>query len=133
VIQHATGHRPWHVAGLLVNPGLEDVWLVRDGDTWHPSRDPGFAAAGLASPGAGIPIGVPAAGVTGRLADGFLSVAFMASADRPGVGGKASGFTGRRVPFPLTAFTSRAELDLAQGGRILSQGSTRPVSLPGLG
>jgi hypothetical protein len=53
------------VAGLLVNPSLEEVWLVRDVDTWHPSLDPGFGAAGLASPAAGIPNGVPAAGVTG--------------------------------------------------------------------
>jgi hypothetical protein len=69
------GDEEIRVAGLLVNPSLEEVWLVRDGDTWHPSLDPGFAAAGLAPPGGGIPIGVPAAGVTGRLADGCLSVA----------------------------------------------------------
>jgi hypothetical protein len=35
------------VAGLLVNPGLEEVWLVADDDAWHPSFDPGFAAVGL--------------------------------------------------------------------------------------
>jgi hypothetical protein len=54
---------------------------VRDGDTWHPSLDPGFAAAGLASPAAGIPVGVPAAGVTGRLADGCLSAAIDGQAE----------------------------------------------------
>ena len=83
------------VAGLLVNPALEEVWLVRDGDTWHPSLDPGFAAAGLASPAAGIPVGVPAAGVTGRLADGCLSVAVDGQAEtyetwaKPQIGGQA--------------------------------------------
>jgi hypothetical protein len=61
------------VAGLLVNPGLEEVWLARGGGTWHPALDSGFAAAGLTSPAAGIPIGVPAAGVTGRQAHGCLS------------------------------------------------------------
>jgi hypothetical protein len=25
------------VAGLLVNPALEEVWLARDRNTWHPS------------------------------------------------------------------------------------------------
>lgn len=35
------------VAGLLVNPSLEAVWLVRDGGTWHPSLGPGFATAGF--------------------------------------------------------------------------------------
>lgn len=61
------------VAGLLVNPGLEEVWLGRDGDGWHPRLDPGFAAAGLTPPTAGISIGIPASGLTGRLADGCLS------------------------------------------------------------
>jgi hypothetical protein len=57
----------------LVNPGLEEVWLGRDGDGWHPRLDPGFAAAGLTPPTAGISIGIPASGLTGRLADGCLS------------------------------------------------------------
>jgi hypothetical protein len=57
------------------------VWLVRDGGTWHPTLDLGFAAAGLASPAAGIPIGVPTTGVTGRLADGCLSVAIDGRAE----------------------------------------------------
>ena len=61
------------VAGLLVNPGLEEVWLGRDGDGWHPRLAPGFAAAGLTPPTAGISIGIPASGLTGRLADGCLS------------------------------------------------------------
>jgi hypothetical protein len=69
------------VAGLLVNPALEEVWLARDHNTWHPILDSGFAAAGLASPAAGILIGVPAAGVTGRLADGCLSVTIGARAE----------------------------------------------------
>jgi hypothetical protein len=61
------------VAGLLVNPGLEEVWLGRDGDGWRPRLDPGFAAAGLTPPTAGIFIGIHASGLTGRLADGCLS------------------------------------------------------------
>ena len=63
------------VAGLLVNPSLGAVWLVRDGGGWHPGLDPEFAAAGLVSPAAGLPIGLPAAGVSGRLAGGCLGVA----------------------------------------------------------
>jgi hypothetical protein len=39
-------------------PGLEEVWLVCDGDMWHLSRDQGFAAAGWI-PGSGDSIGVP--------------------------------------------------------------------------
>jgi hypothetical protein len=61
------------IAGQLVNPGLEEVWLGRDGDGWHPRLDPGFAAAGLTPPTAGISIGIPASGLTGHLADGCLS------------------------------------------------------------
>jgi hypothetical protein len=76
----AGGEEIW-MAGLLVNSGLEGVWLVVDGDAWHPRLDPGFAAAGLSSPAAGIPIGIPAAGVTGRLADGCLSAAIAGRAE----------------------------------------------------
>jgi hypothetical protein len=78
------GDEEIRVAGLLVNPSLEEVFLARDGDTWHPSLDPGIAAAGLASPAAGIPIGVPATGVTGRLADGCLSAAIDGQAETSG-------------------------------------------------
>jgi len=67
------GGQEIRVAGLLVNPGLEEGWLVRGGGTWHPALGSGFAAVGLTSPAAGIPIGVPAAGVTGRQAHGCLS------------------------------------------------------------
>jgi hypothetical protein len=69
---------------------------VCDGDTWRPSLDPGFAAAGLSSPAAGIPIGIPAAGVTGRLACGCLSAAVTGRAEtyetwaEPEIGAHAS-------------------------------------------
>jgi hypothetical protein len=49
-------------AGLLVNPGLEEVWLTEDASGWHPRLEPAFAAAGLTHPAHGIPIGNPAAG-----------------------------------------------------------------------
>jgi hypothetical protein len=52
-------------AGLLVNPGLEEVWLTEDASGWRPCLEPAFAAAGLTDPAQGIPIGNPAAGVTG--------------------------------------------------------------------
>ena len=34
------------IAGLLVKPGLEEVWLVRGRDAWHPSLDPGLLPRG---------------------------------------------------------------------------------------
>jgi hypothetical protein len=81
VLPFQAGGEEIRAAGLLVNPGLEEVWLVRDRDVWHPSLDPGFAAAGLSSPAAGIPIGLPAAGVTGRLAHGCLGAAITGRAE----------------------------------------------------
>jgi hypothetical protein len=69
------------VAALLVNPGLEEVWLGRDGDGWHPCLDPGFAAAGLTRLLAGISVGIPAIGLTGRLADGYLSTGIAGRAE----------------------------------------------------
>jgi hypothetical protein len=75
------GSEEIRIAGLLANPGLEEVWLVRDRDAWHPSLESEFAAAGLSSSAAGIPIGIPTAGVTGRLAHGCLSAAITGRAE----------------------------------------------------
>lgn len=69
-------------AGLLVNPGLEEVWLTEDASGWHPCLDPAFAAAGLTHPGQGIPIGDPAAGVTGHLSRTALSAGITGRTER---------------------------------------------------
>jgi hypothetical protein len=60
-------------AGLLVNPGLEEVSLAEDASGWHPCLDPAFVAAGLTHPTHGIPVGNPAVGVTGHLSQTALS------------------------------------------------------------
>lgn len=65
--------RTIRATGLLVNPGLEEVWLTKDASGWHPCLEPAFAAAGLTHPAHGIPIGNPAAGVTGHLTRTALS------------------------------------------------------------
>jgi len=57
--------REIRAAGLLVNPGLEEVPLARDRGGWHPGVEPSFTSAGLTHPSAGLPIGMPAAGLTG--------------------------------------------------------------------
>lgn len=67
------GRRVIRAAGLLVNPGLEEVWLTEDASGWHPCLEPAFAAAGLTRPTQGIPIGDPAEGVTGHLSQTALS------------------------------------------------------------
>lgn len=56
-----------HAAGMLVNPGLEEVWLKRDTRGWHPYLEKSFASAGLTHASQGIPIQAPAAGLTGHL------------------------------------------------------------------
>jgi hypothetical protein len=68
-----TGQPGIRAAGLLVNPGLEEVWLTEDASGWHPRLEPAFAAAGLTHPAHGIPIGNPAAGVNGHLSQTALS------------------------------------------------------------
>ena len=61
------GNQVIRPAGLLVNPGLEELWLARAPDGWHPCLEPSFAAAGLTPPSAGMPIRMPASGVAGRV------------------------------------------------------------------
>lgn len=68
--------------GLLVNPGLEEVWLTEDASGWHPCLEPAFAAAGLTYPAQGIPIGNPAAGVTGHLSRTALSADITGRTER---------------------------------------------------
>ena len=70
------------VAGLLVNPGLEEVWLTEDASGWHPCMEPAFAAAGLTHPAQGIPIGKPVAGVTGHLSQTALSADITGRTER---------------------------------------------------
>jgi hypothetical protein len=67
------GRRVIRAAGMLVNPGLEEVWLTEEASGWHPCLEPAFAAAELTCPAQGIPIGNPAAGVTGHLSQTALS------------------------------------------------------------
>ena len=69
-------------AGLLVNPGLEEVWLTEDASGWHPRLEPAFAAAGLTHLAQGMPIGNPAAGVTGHLSQTALSAEITGRAER---------------------------------------------------
>jgi hypothetical protein len=69
-------------AGLLVNPGLEEVWLTQDATGWHPCLEPAFAAAGLTHPAHGMPIGDPAAGVTGHLSQAALSAEITGRTER---------------------------------------------------
>jgi hypothetical protein len=76
------GRRVIHAAALLVNPGLEEVWLTEDGSGWHPCLEPAFAAAGLTHPAQGIPIGDPAAGITGHLSQTALSADITGRAER---------------------------------------------------
>jgi len=59
------GRRTIRAAGLLVNPALEEVSLAEDASGWHPCLEPAFAAAGLTAAAHGMPVGNPAAGVTG--------------------------------------------------------------------
>jgi hypothetical protein len=67
------GRRVIRAAGLLVNPGLEEVSLTEDASGWHPCLDPAFAAAGLTHPAHGVLIGNPAAGVTGHMSQTALN------------------------------------------------------------
>jgi hypothetical protein len=67
------GRQVIRAAGLLVNPGLEEVWLAKDDGGWRPCLEQGFAAAGLTYPSAGLPASNPAAGVTGHLGRTTLS------------------------------------------------------------
>jgi hypothetical protein len=69
-------------AGLLINPGLEEVWLTEDASGWHPCLEPAFATAGLTCPAQGISIGNPAAGVTGHLSRTALSAEITGRAER---------------------------------------------------
>jgi hypothetical protein len=62
------------VAGLLVNPGLEEISLVRDGDMWHPSLRSAFVSAGLTPPTEGISIGQPTERVTGYVTETSMSI-----------------------------------------------------------
>jgi hypothetical protein len=74
--------RTIRAAGLLVNPALEEVWLAEDASGWHPRLEPAFAAAGLTHPAHGIPIGNPAAGVTGHLSQTALSADIAGRTER---------------------------------------------------
>jgi histidine kinase/DNA gyrase B/HSP90-like ATPase len=76
------GRQVIHAAGLLVNPGLEEVWLTEDPSGWQPCLEPAFAAAGLTHPAHGIRIGNPAAGVTGHLSRTALSAGITGRTER---------------------------------------------------
>jgi hypothetical protein len=76
------GPRVIRAAGLLVNPGLEEVWLTEDASGWHTCPEPAFAAAGLTCPAQGIPIGDPAVGVTGHLGQTALSAEVTGRTER---------------------------------------------------
>jgi hypothetical protein len=67
------GGKEIRAAGLLVNPGLEEVWLYRDAGGWHPRLEASFASAGLTHASKGIPIRKPLTGVKGHLSRTSLS------------------------------------------------------------
>jgi|ERR1035438_5987513 hypothetical protein len=75
------GSREIRVAGLLVNPGLEAVWLERDGGAWHPRPEKTFLSAGLMPPAAGFEVGRPAPGVAGGLTQTSLSAVIDGQAE----------------------------------------------------
>ena len=76
------GGKVVRAAGLLVNPGLEEVRLARDNGRWHPRLEKSFASAGLTNPSHGIPIRNPAAGVTGHLSRTSLSAEVEGRSER---------------------------------------------------
>jgi hypothetical protein len=77
------GRRVIRAAGLLVNPGLEEIWLSEDVSGWHPHLEPSFAAAGLTRPADGIPIrNPPAADVTGHLGQASLTAGITGRIER---------------------------------------------------
>jgi hypothetical protein len=76
------GRRIIRAAGLLVNPALEEMWLTEEASGWHPHLEPAFAAAGLTHPAHGMPIGPPAAGVTGHLSQTALSADITGQTER---------------------------------------------------
>ncbi len=67
------GNQVIRPAGLLVNPGLEELWLAKAPDGWHPRLEPSFASAGLTPPSAGMPIRLPAPGVAGHMTQTTLA------------------------------------------------------------
>lgn len=56
--------------------------LTEDAGGWHPRLEPAFAAVGPTHPAPGIPIGNPAAGVTGHLSQTALSAGITGRAER---------------------------------------------------
>jgi hypothetical protein len=63
----------------VVNPSLECVQLERSGDDrWQVCPGRSLIQAGLARPGPGLPLGVPAAGLVARLTDSTVAVVLQA-------------------------------------------------------
>ena len=58
------------------------MWLTEDARGWHPCLEPAFAAAGLTCPEQGLPIGNPAAGVSGHMSRTALSVDITGRTER---------------------------------------------------
>ena len=71
-------------AGLLLNPGLEEIWLTQDAGTWRPRLEQSFAAAGLTHPSQEMPIQIPAAGLAGYLSQTSLHADVTGRSDRYG-------------------------------------------------
>jgi hypothetical protein len=60
---------------MVVNPGLECIQLERAEDgRWEVSQDRWLVQAGLARPGPGLPLGVPADGLVARVTDSTVAV-----------------------------------------------------------
>src|ERR1022692_1404819 len=72
VLPFDTGSGELRIAGLLVNPGLEEVWLKRDGDAWHPCLEEVFPDVRLTPAEAGFRMGWPVPGIAGRLTQASL-------------------------------------------------------------
>ena len=81
VIAFQASRRVIRAVGLLVNPGLVEVW-PEAARGWHPCLEPAFAAAGVDHPAQGIPIDNPSASVTGHLSRTALSAEITGRTER---------------------------------------------------
>jgi len=68
------GRRPDPRPVMLLNPGLEMIFLeLRDG-TWHPNYHQQFTSLGMVPPGRKLRLGRPVRGASAWLADDLISV-----------------------------------------------------------
>lgn len=75
VLPFQVGGKGMRVSALFVNPGLEEVRLIRDDGMWHPRLGEAFISGGLAAPAAGIPVRSPLPTLSGRVTQTSFSAA----------------------------------------------------------